>query len=100
MSYADFVFFMISEVDKTTLRSLQYWFRVFDLDDDGIISLKDIQYFAEQQAIHITTLISNASKINSKNIFWQILDLAGLSTYSELRYHDLQNSEVAQRCGK
>ena len=34
MSYEDFVWFMLSEEDKTTERSLQYWFSIIDLDDN------------------------------------------------------------------
>ena len=34
MGYEDFVWFMLSEEDKTTLRSLEYWFKVIDLDDN------------------------------------------------------------------
>lgn len=38
MGYDDFVWFMLSEEDKTTPRSLEYWFKVIDLDDNGIIT--------------------------------------------------------------
>ena len=32
MNYEDFVWFMLSEEDKTTIRSITYWFKVIDLD--------------------------------------------------------------------
>ena len=38
MSYEDFVWFMLCEEDKSTYRSLQYWFKVVDLDDNGVIT--------------------------------------------------------------
>lgn len=34
MGYEDFVWFMLCEEDKTTLRALEYWFKVIDLDDN------------------------------------------------------------------
>ena len=37
MSYEDFVWFMLCEEDKTSFRSLKYWFTVVDLDSNGII---------------------------------------------------------------
>ena len=37
MSYDDFVWFMLCEEDKTTYRSLKYWFTLVDLDQNGII---------------------------------------------------------------
>lgn len=38
MSYEDFVWFMICEEDKTTKRSLQYYFDIIDIDGNGIIT--------------------------------------------------------------
>lgn len=35
MSYKDFVWFILSEEDKSNDVSLEYWFRCIDLDDDG-----------------------------------------------------------------
>ena len=49
MGYEDFVWFMLSEEDKTTLRSLQYWYKVIDLDDNGVITPHEMDYFYEEQ---------------------------------------------------
>ena len=49
MNYEDFVWFMLSEEDKTTLRSLRYWFKVIDLDDNLIITPHEMEYFYEEQ---------------------------------------------------
>ena len=49
MGYEDFVWFMLSEEDKTTQRSLKYWFKVIDLDDNGIITPHEMDYFYEEQ---------------------------------------------------
>ncbi len=38
LSYADFIYLMLSDVDKTTSMSLRYWFRCFDLDGNGILT--------------------------------------------------------------
>ena len=35
MGFEDFVYFMLSEEDKTNEQSLRYWFRCVDMDDDG-----------------------------------------------------------------
>ncbi len=35
MSYEDFVWFILSEEDKSSDVSLDYWFRCVDLDCDG-----------------------------------------------------------------
>jgi serine/threonine-protein phosphatase 2A regulatory subunit B'' len=49
MSYEDFVWFMLSEEDKTTERSMQYWFSIIDLDDNKIITPHEMDYFYEEQ---------------------------------------------------
>ena len=38
MNFEDFVWFMLSEEDKTTRTSIEYWFKVVDLDNNGIIT--------------------------------------------------------------
>lgn len=51
MSYEDFIWFMLSEEDKTTIRSIEYWFKLVDLDSNGIITFIsfsfNITYFTE-----------------------------------------------------
>jgi serine/threonine-protein phosphatase 2A regulatory subunit B'' len=50
MCYEDFVIFLISEVDKTSEVSHEYWFRAVDLDGDGIISQYEMEYFFQEQS--------------------------------------------------
>jgi len=49
MSFEDFVFFFISEEDKTNPISLTYWFRCVDIDGDGVIRPWEMEFFYEQQ---------------------------------------------------
>lgn len=37
MNYADFIWFMLSEESKNSRQSIEYWFKVIDLDSDGIL---------------------------------------------------------------
>lgn len=50
LSYRDFVYFMLSEEDKCTLRGTRYWFEVLDLDGDGELSFRDLEQFYRSQA--------------------------------------------------
>ena len=38
MNFEDFITFMLSEEDKTSQPSIEYWFKVVDLDANGIIT--------------------------------------------------------------
>ena len=48
MGYEDFVYFMLCEEDKSTIKALNYWFKVIDLDDNGIITPQEMDYFYEE----------------------------------------------------
>ena len=56
MSYEDFVWFMLCEEDKTTKRSLEYWFKIIDLDNNGIITPHEMEYFYEEQVQRLESL--------------------------------------------
>ena len=49
MSYSDFVWFLISEEDKQSATSIEYWFRIMDLDGDGALSMYELQHFWDEQ---------------------------------------------------
>ncbi len=49
MSYYDFVWFLISEEDKRNTTSIEYWFRILDLDGDGVLSMYELEYFYNEQ---------------------------------------------------
>lgn len=42
MGYEDFVWFILSEEDKTSDTSLEYWFRCCDLDGDGKLTASEL----------------------------------------------------------
>jgi serine/threonine-protein phosphatase 2A regulatory subunit B'' len=48
MGYEDFVYFMLCEEDKSSPQALEYWFKVIDLDDNGIITPQEMEYFYEE----------------------------------------------------
>jgi len=49
MSYAEFVWFLLSEEDKRHPRAIEYWFRCMDLDSDGFLSMYELEYFYSEQ---------------------------------------------------
>jgi serine/threonine-protein phosphatase 2A regulatory subunit B'' len=73
MSYEDFVWFMISEEDKTTKRSLEYWFKIVDLDNNGIITAYEMEYFYEEQLRRLEYL--NQEAVPFKDILCQMSDM-------------------------
>ncbi|VDM48703.1 unnamed protein product [Toxocara canis] len=45
MTYKEFVYFLMAEVDKSNPTSIEYWFRVLDLNGDGRLSMDELQQF-------------------------------------------------------
>ncbi len=65
MTYEDFVCmpkgtqyvgFMLSEEDKSTNRSLEYWFSIVDLDANGVVGPHEMEYFYEEQVHRLESL--------------------------------------------
>ncbi len=49
MGYEDFVWFILSEEDKTSDTAIEYWFRCADLDASGTITPSEMWQFYEEQ---------------------------------------------------
>jgi serine/threonine-protein phosphatase 2A regulatory subunit B'' len=45
IGFEDFVCFLLAEEDKKHPTSQEYWFRILDMDGDGVISLYEMEYF-------------------------------------------------------
>lgn len=50
MTYSEFVWFLISEEDKSHPRAIEYWFRCMDLDGDGYLSIYELEWFYTEQS--------------------------------------------------
>lgn len=70
MTYDDFVVFYISEVDKTSERSIRYWFRCLDLDLDERINANDLTPFLRQQVVRMPLVSS--SEVAIKDLLCQL----------------------------
>ena len=73
MGYEDFIYYMISEEDKTSPTSIKYWFKVIDLNNEGIITKKEMEYFYEEQ---IEKLKNNKKEVMEfKDVLKKIINL-------------------------
>jgi serine/threonine-protein phosphatase 2A regulatory subunit B'' len=73
MAYEDFIWFMLCEEDKTSKRSLEYWFKVVDLDGNGIITAYEMEYFYEEQLRRLEYL--NQEAVPFKDVVCQMSDM-------------------------
>lgn len=73
MSYLDFIWFCLSEEDKTSQTAIDYWFRCVDMDGDGLITMYDMEYFYKEQ-LHRMECFGH-DPVHVKDILCQLLDM-------------------------
>ncbi|XP_063653420.1 uncharacterized protein LOC100609914 isoform X3 [Pan troglodytes] len=93
ISYADFVWFLISEEDKKTPTSIEYWFRCMDLDGDGALSMFQLEYFYEEQCRRLDSMAIEA--LPFQDCLCQMLDLVKPRTEGKIMLQDLKRCKLA-----
>lgn len=90
-NFTDFIYFINAVEDKTTETALRLWFKVCDLDDDGIISIKEMKTLYKRQKGKMED--AGMDPVPFDMIFQQILDMMGQGVM--LKMSQLRNSEHA-----
>ncbi|XP_072470630.1 serine/threonine-protein phosphatase 2A regulatory subunit B'' subunit beta isoform X2 [Notamacropus eugenii] len=93
ISYADFVWFLISEEDKKTPTSIEYWFRCMDLDGDGALSMYELEYFYEEQCQKLDNMA--IEPLPFEDCLCQMLDLVKPQCEGKITLHDLKKCKLA-----
>ncbi|CAL8267360.1 unnamed protein product [Lota lota] len=92
MSYADFVWFLISEEDKKTDTSMEYWFRCMDLDGDGVLSMYELEFFYEEQCHKLEAL--GVEPLPFEDCLCQMLDLVKPEVEGHITLRDLKRCKL------
>ncbi|KAG7487385.1 hypothetical protein MATL_G00022700 [Megalops atlanticus] len=93
MSYADFVWYLISEEDKKNLTSIEYWFRCMDLDGDGVLSMYELQYFYKEQCERMEAM--GIEPLPFIDLLCQMLDLVKPERQGKITLGDLKRCRMA-----
>ncbi|XP_014019308.1 serine/threonine-protein phosphatase 2A regulatory subunit B'' subunit beta isoform X2 [Salmo salar] len=93
LSYADFVWFLISEEDKKTDTSIEYWFRCMDLDGDGVLSMYELEYFYEEQCVKLETMA--IEPLPFEDCLCQMLDLVRPEVEGKITLRDLKQCKLS-----
>ncbi|XP_051882473.1 serine/threonine-protein phosphatase 2A regulatory subunit B'' subunit beta [Pristis pectinata] len=93
IGYADFVWFLISEEDKKTSTSIEYWFRCLDLDGDGVLSMYELNYFYEEQCKKLECM--SIEPLPFEDCLCQLLDLVKPECEGKITLHDLKKCKMA-----
>ncbi|XP_072300995.1 serine/threonine-protein phosphatase 2A regulatory subunit B'' subunit beta isoform X3 [Eucyclogobius newberryi] len=93
LSYADFVWFLISEEDKKTDTSIEYWFRCMDLDGDGVLSMYELEYFYDEQCQKLEAMA--IEPVPFEDCLCQMLDLVKPEVTEKITLQDLKRCKLA-----
>ncbi|XP_055374320.1 serine/threonine-protein phosphatase 2A regulatory subunit B'' subunit alpha isoform X2 [Condylostylus longicornis] len=92
MSYTDFVWFLLSEEDKSNPTSIEYWFRCMDLDGDGVISMYELEYFYEEQQERMFSL--GIETLPFEDCLCQMLDMIKPKKAGQITLGDLKRCKM------
>eukprot|EP01139_Manchomonas_bermudensis_P011258 Amastigsp_a342470_10.p1 type:complete len:518 gc:universal Amastigsp_a342470_10:52-1605(+) len=93
LGFEDFIFFFLSEQDKSTASAIEYWFRLVDVDGDGAVSIYEIEYFYEEQAARMDTFLIEV--IFFDDLLCQLLDVVRPATPARITLADLKRCQHA-----
>ncbi|XP_072252691.1 serine/threonine-protein phosphatase 2A regulatory subunit B'' subunit beta isoform X2 [Leuresthes tenuis] len=93
LSYADFVWFLISEEDKKTDTSIEYWFRCMDLNGDGVLSMYELEYFYEEQCQKLEAMA--IEPLPFEDCLCQMLDLVKPEVEGKITLRDLKRCKLS-----
>ncbi|XP_061600340.1 serine/threonine-protein phosphatase 2A regulatory subunit B'' subunit alpha isoform X2 [Cololabis saira] len=93
MSYAEFVWFLISEEDKKNPTSIEYWFRCMDTDGDGVLSMFELEYFYEEQCERMERM--GIEPLPFQDLLCQMLDLVKPDNTGKITLGDLKRCRMA-----
>lgn len=92
MAYEDFIWFMLCEEDKTSKRSLEFWFKIVDLDNNGIITAYEMEYFYEEQLRRLEYL--NQEVVPFKDVLCQMSDMLCPQVQNMFTLQDFYNKKA------
>ncbi|XP_075648951.1 serine/threonine protein phosphatase 2A regulatory subunit B''alpha-like [Castanea sativa] len=93
MGYEDFVYFMLSEEDKSSEPSLEYWFKCIDLDGNGVITHNEMQFFYEEQ--HHRMECMALEPVIFEDILCQIVDMISPQREDYITLRDLKGCKLS-----
>ncbi|KAI9531566.1 Serine/threonine-protein phosphatase 2A regulatory subunit B'' subunit alpha [Dissostichus eleginoides] len=93
MSYAEFVWFLMSEEDKKNPTSIEYWYRCMDVDGDGILSMFELEYFYEEQCERMERM--GIEPLPFQDLLCQMLDLVKPESSGKITLGDLKRCRMA-----
>ncbi|CAI0433523.1 unnamed protein product [Linum tenue] len=93
MGYEDFVYFVLSEEDKSSEPGIEFWFNCIDLDGNGVLTSNEMQFFYEEQLHRMECMAQEP--VLFEDILCQIIDMIGPETEGFVTLRDMKRTKLA-----
>ncbi|CAI0385185.1 unnamed protein product [Linum tenue] len=93
MGYEDFVYFILSEEDKSSEPGIEFWFNCIDLDGNGVLTSNEMQFFYEEQLHRMECMAQEP--VPFEDILCQIIDMIGPETEGLVTLRDMKRTKLA-----
>lgn len=84
LDFEDFVYFCLSEEDKNNPQAVYYWFKVLDIDCDGVLSGFELGKFFEENRQRFQEAV--ADELKYEDMLCQMLDMVGANKIKVRQY--------------
>ncbi|EKG03139.1 hypothetical protein TCSYLVIO_005822 [Trypanosoma cruzi] len=87
LDFEDFVYFCLSEEDKNNSPAVYYWFKVLDVDGDGILSGYELyEFYRENHQRFLEFSESPEGDLSYADMMCQMIDMMGFSLSKEHQF--------------
>lgn len=93
MGYEDFIWFLLSEEEKSANQAMDYWFRCLDIDGDGKLTPKDMEHFYSEQLHRMESM--SQEMVSFEDILCQLSDMICPAVQGEITMKDIKASQMA-----
>ncbi|XP_040957319.1 serine/threonine protein phosphatase 2A regulatory subunit B''beta isoform X2 [Gossypium hirsutum] len=93
MGYEDFVYFILSEEDKSLEPGLEYWFKCIDLDGNGVLTPNELQFFYEEQLHRMECMAQET--VLFEDVLCQIVDMIRPEKEDYISLRDMKSCKLS-----
>jgi serine/threonine-protein phosphatase 2A regulatory subunit B'' len=93
VDFRSFSYFLMCTEDKTSPTAIRFWYRLCDLDDDGILSIREIEELYEVQFERMR--ITGNETIPFSDILRQLIDMVDPRETGVISIDDLLKGKMA-----
>jgi len=93
MGYEDFIWFLLSEEEKSTGQAVEYWFRCLDMDGDSQLNSADMLHFYTEQLHRMECMAQEI--VSFQDILCQLSDMICPAVAGQITIKDIKASQMA-----